>query len=203
MKSLFRGPVSSLYRRTYPAETISTINAWHRLWMRMSWKHFSAESLTASPLWMAASVPSFSKTDCPIPSSTGDDGTKYPRSFDSPGAFLFFIFWSVWIHGTPLALWTKISSDTDWFQVSGFSSPIRSLMLSRFSMSFSFFSRLRKEKQKAERALERLTNLYLYSDDAMSEKEYIIEKEKLIDHRRGGALAIPSERIFQQSHAAR
>ncbi len=46
----------------------------------------------------------------------------------------------------------------------------------------SELSRLRKEKQKAERALERLTNLYLYSDDAMSEKEYIIEKEKLIEN---------------------
>jgi hypothetical protein len=30
--------------------------------------------------------------DCPILSFTGDDGTKYPRSFDSPGAF-FVPFW--------------------------------------------------------------------------------------------------------------
>ena len=49
----------------------------------------------------------------------------------------------------------------------------------------SELSRLRKEKQKIERALERLTNLYLYSDDAMSEKEYIIEKEKLIENLEG------------------
>ena len=32
---------------------------------------------------------------------------------------------------------------------------------------------LRAEKQKTERALDRLRNLYLYSEDAMSEKEYI------------------------------
>ena len=49
----------------------------------------------------------------------------------------------------------------------------------------SELSKLRKEKQRAERALERLTNLYLYSDDAMSEKEYIIEKEKLIEALEG------------------
>lgn len=45
----------------------------------------------------------------------------------------------------------------------------------------SELSKLRKEKQRAERALERLTNLYLYSDNAMSEKEYIIEKSKLVE----------------------
>ena len=42
-------------------------------------------------------------------------------------------------------------------------------------------SRLRNEKQKVERALDRLRSLYLYSDDAMSEAEYMIEKSKLQD----------------------
>lgn len=40
---------------------------------------------------------------------------------------------------------------------------------------------LRAEKQKAERALDRLRNLYLYSDDAMSEKEYIIQRSALTE----------------------
>ena len=35
---------------------------------------------------------------------------------------------------------------------------------------------LRAEKQKMERALDRLRNLYLYSEDAMSEKEYSIQQ---------------------------
>ena len=43
----------------------------------------------------------------------------------------------------------------------------------------SELTRLRKEKQKTERALDRLTNLYLYSEDAMSESEFIIQKAKL------------------------
>lgn len=42
-------------------------------------------------------------------------------------------------------------------------------------------TKLRNEKQKIERALERLKKLYLYSEDIMSESEYIIEKTKLID----------------------
>lgn len=45
----------------------------------------------------------------------------------------------------------------------------------------SELSKLRKEKQRIERALERLTNLYLYSEDVMSEKEYVIEKSKLVE----------------------
>ena len=45
----------------------------------------------------------------------------------------------------------------------------------------SELSRLRNEKQRIERALDRLTNLYLYSEDAMSEKEYIVQKTKLTD----------------------
>ena len=40
---------------------------------------------------------------------------------------------------------------------------------------------LRAEKQRLERALDRLTNLYLYSDEAMSEREYIIQKAKLAE----------------------
>lgn len=38
---------------------------------------------------------------------------------------------------------------------------------------------LRIEKQKVERALDRLRNLYLYSEETMPEKEYIIEHNKL------------------------
>lgn len=41
--------------------------------------------------------------------------------------------------------------------------------------------KLRAEKLKVERALDRLKNLYLYSDDSMSENEYIIEHSKLTD----------------------
>lgn len=43
----------------------------------------------------------------------------------------------------------------------------------------SELTRLRNEKQKIERALDRLTNLYLYSEDAMSESEFIIQKSRL------------------------
>lgn len=45
----------------------------------------------------------------------------------------------------------------------------------------SELSQLRNEKSKLERALDRLTNLFLYSEDAMSEAEFIIQKSKLID----------------------
>ena len=45
----------------------------------------------------------------------------------------------------------------------------------------SELSQLRNRKQKLERAIDRLTNLYLYSEDAMSESEYIIQKVKLTD----------------------
>lgn len=45
----------------------------------------------------------------------------------------------------------------------------------------SELSNLRNQKQKLERALNRLTNLYLYSDNAMSETEFIIQKSKLTD----------------------
>ena len=40
-------------------------------------------------------------------------------------------------------------------------------------------ARLRNEKQKTERALDRLRSLYLYADEAMSEAEYMIQKNKL------------------------
>ncbi len=43
----------------------------------------------------------------------------------------------------------------------------------------SELSKLRGEKQKIERALDRLSGLYLYSDEAMSESEFIIQKAKL------------------------
>lgn len=42
-------------------------------------------------------------------------------------------------------------------------------------------TRLRNEKQKTERALDRLRNLYLYADDAMPEAEYMIQRNKLIE----------------------
>ncbi|EPS56390.1 TPA: recombinase family protein [Clostridium botulinum] len=38
---------------------------------------------------------------------------------------------------------------------------------------------IRKEKAKFQRALERLEDLYLFDDDAMSEKDYIIKKNKI------------------------
>ena len=40
---------------------------------------------------------------------------------------------------------------------------------------------MRNEKQKTERALDRLRNLYLYADDAMPEAEYMIQRNKLIE----------------------
>lgn len=43
----------------------------------------------------------------------------------------------------------------------------------------SELSKLRNEKCRLERAMDRLTNLYLYSSEAMSEKEYIVQKSKL------------------------
>lgn len=45
----------------------------------------------------------------------------------------------------------------------------------------SELSNLRAEKLRLERALDRLTNLYLYSDDAMSEREYIVQRSKLTE----------------------
>ena len=40
---------------------------------------------------------------------------------------------------------------------------------------------LRKEKEKQERALKRLQDLYLYSDNAISEKDYILRKKEITD----------------------
>lgn len=45
----------------------------------------------------------------------------------------------------------------------------------------SELSRLRNEKVKMERALDRLTNLFLYSENALSEKDFIIQKARIID----------------------
>lgn len=39
---------------------------------------------------------------------------------------------------------------------------------------------LNMEKSKIERAAERLQNLYLYSDDSISQKDYIVQREKLM-----------------------
>lgn len=39
---------------------------------------------------------------------------------------------------------------------------------------------LRKEKEKQERALQRLQDLFLYSDNSMSEKDFIIRKQSII-----------------------
>jgi len=45
----------------------------------------------------------------------------------------------------------------------------------------STLASLRSEKQKTERALTRLTDLYLYSADSMSESEFISRKESISD----------------------
>ncbi|MGN0400014.1 MAG: recombinase family protein [Blautia sp.] len=42
--------------------------------------------------------------------------------------------------------------------------------------------RLRAEKRKTERAMDRLMNLYLYSDNPISEKDFIIRKQGLDDY---------------------
>ena len=47
--------------------------------------------------------------------------------------------------------------------------------------SSSELNSIQAEKQKIERALDRLRNLYLYSEDAMSEKEYLLQKEILLE----------------------
>ena len=68
-------------------------------------------------------------------------------------------------------------------------------MLSKFQPSDSVLSskhkprqkmdpelkRLRKEKQKQERALERLNHIYLYGDSNMSDREYIVRKQLITD----------------------
>lgn len=41
---------------------------------------------------------------------------------------------------------------------------------------------LRKEKERQERAMQRLQDLYLYSDNAMTEKDFIIRKSEITRH---------------------
>lgn len=45
----------------------------------------------------------------------------------------------------------------------------------------SELARIRSEKIRVERAIDRLTNLYLYSDESMSESEFIVQKSKLTE----------------------
>lgn len=40
---------------------------------------------------------------------------------------------------------------------------------------------MKRDKEKHERALKRLNDLYLYSDDAMSEKDYLLQKKNISD----------------------
>lgn len=42
-------------------------------------------------------------------------------------------------------------------------------------------AQLRQDKAKTERALDRLRNLYLYSEDAISEREYVVERTRLTE----------------------
>jgi len=42
-------------------------------------------------------------------------------------------------------------------------------------------SKLNKEKQKLERAMDRLKRLYMFSDNAMTEQEYMTEKNRITD----------------------
>ena len=61
----------------------------------------------------------------------------------------------------------------------------------------SELANLRAEKARLERALERLTSLYLYSQDAMSNSEFVIQKNKLTE-----ALDVVTEQIgFASSDA--
>lgn len=45
----------------------------------------------------------------------------------------------------------------------------------------SEISELKKEKTKQERALKRLQDLFLYSDDSMSEKDYVIKRVEIVN----------------------
>lgn len=44
---------------------------------------------------------------------------------------------------------------------------------------------LDKEKRRIERAIDRLKSAYLFSDDAMSETEYIVQRKELLDQLQG------------------
>ena len=43
-------------------------------------------------------------------------------------------------------------------------------------------SSLKKEKEKQERAMQRLQDLYLYSERSISEKDYILRKNEIVSH---------------------
>jgi hypothetical protein len=58
----------------------------------------------------------------------------------------------------------------------------QSLQINTATTVNSDLTKLRVEKQKYERALERLTKLFLYSDDTMSEAEFIIQKSSIVDN---------------------
>jgi len=47
------------------------------------------------------------------------------------------------------------------------------------SLETDRYTQLATEKQNHQRALERLNNLFLYSEDALSEKDYLIEKNRI------------------------
>ncbi|KXS40966.1 MAG: resolvase domain-containing protein [Candidatus Frackibacter sp. T328-2] len=63
--------------------------------------------------------------------------------------------------------------------------------------------KLKKNKQKQERALDRLKNLYLYSEESMSEKDYLINKKEVEDkiERINKQISKRSKKIFS-NHAA-
>ena len=42
-------------------------------------------------------------------------------------------------------------------------------------------SKLRRELQKLERAMDRLKHLYIYSEDSMSEREYLLERNRITE----------------------
>ena len=60
---------------------------------------------------------------------------------------------------------------------------------------------LRKEKDRQERAMQRLQDLYLYSESALSEKDYILRKAEISSrldeiHKKLGIIASDSDRIL-------
>ena len=67
---------------------------------------------------------------------------------------------------------------------------------------------LRKDKEKQERALKRLQELYLYSDTAISERDFIIKKTEITDRIRGinsmlGMMQHTSEHILSDEEFVR
>ena len=77
--------------------------------------------------------------------------------------------------------------------------------------AISEIANLRKEKQKLERALDRLTNLYLYADASMSDTEFVIQKSKItealeeindkigLENSKDGELAISDDIFIQRA----